>query len=370
MEFSSVHQHNSHHSQTCPMRRLVTEYLLIFPFFVYSLVFFLLSSRIFLLSITSQPSAAEARRAKILAREKDRLLAAKGEKKFEAVSSESVDDSTAALKKERPLAARRNRIAEAAKEKKEEGSEDSPKKIEVPKKTIDEINAEIKANTQKFDADVLAKPKEDSVKKEVVASKEEKKSNAMATSTMMGVVRLILLLVFGACIGYRSALSPGSRMEKIKLLENPSYRGNGNGVDEDGAQQALFNKISGDSDSGSISGATDEDSTGVGLVPWILSYGEGLLEGGFFGASIVWSVSSMLKRPLEKSLGTRSPNSSGIIALLLSIYNHGFQGIFDSMLTSSAEIVLYMLVIVVSGAAFSQLLDVGDGGEQSVINEL
>lgn len=310
-------------------------------------------------------AAAEARRAKILAREKDRLLAAKGEKKFEAVSPESLDESSASLKKERPLAARRNKIAQAAaavqKDKEDVDSENTPVKIEVPKKSIDEINQEIQENTKKFDADMLAKPKEEPLKDEIV-KKEEKKVNVMPTSTMMGVVRLLLLLVFGACIGYRSAISPGSRLEKINLLQNPSTRLINK--DEDLVQQALMNKISGTNGDESIPRAGNGESDGVGFLPWILAYLEGLLEGGFYGASFVWTVSNMLKKPLEKQFGTRSPNSSGIIALLLSIYNHGFQGIFDSFLTSIAEIVFYMLIIMISGATFSHFITIHSGEEQ------
>ena len=288
-----------------------------------------------------------------MARGKDRLLAAKGEKKFEAVSSETLDEPLAELKKERPLAARRNKIAQAAasiETTNDDNSSDTPKKIEVPKKTIDEINQEIEENTKKFDADMLAKPKEEPLQSEIVKKKEGRRENVMATGTMMGVVRLLLLLVVGACIGYRSAVSPGSRVERINLLQNPISQLNTD--DESLAQQALLNKISG-STSSSDTGASD--GTGVGLVPWILGYGEGLLEGGFYGASIIWTVSGMLKSPLEKKFGTRSPNSSGVIALLLSIYNHGFQRIFESILNAFAEIVFYMLVIMVSGAFFSHL---------------
>ena len=296
-------------------------------------------------------------------------MAAKGEKKFEAVSPESLDEPSSSLKKERPLAARRNKIAQAAaaveKDKKDDESENTntPLKIEVPKKSIDEINEEIQENTKKFDADMLAKPKEEPAKDVIVQKKEEKKDNAMPTSIMMSVVRLFLLLVFGACIGYRSAMSPGSRMEKVNLLQNPlSHMAD---KDTDSIQEVQLNKILGGKGADeSVSGVRDEGSTGVGFIPWIAKYLEGLLEGGFYGASIVWTVSNMLKKPLEKSLGTRSPNSSGIIALLLSIYNHGFQGIFDSMLSSFAEIVFYMLVIVISGATFSHLIAAHSGVDQ------
>ena len=299
-----------------------------------------------------------------MAREKDRLLAAKGEKNFEAVSPESLDESSASLKKERPLAARRNKIAQAAaavqKDKEDVDSENTPVKIEVPKKSIDEINQEIQENTKKFDADMLAKPKDEALKDEIV--KKEKKVYVMPTSTMMGVVRLLLLIVFGAFIGYRSAISPGSRLEKINLLQIPSTRLKNK--HEDSVQQALIDKISRTNGEESIPSAGNGESNGVGFLKWILAYLEGLLEGGFYGASIVWTVSNLLKKPLEKQFGTRSPNSSGIIALLLSIYNHGFHGIFDSFLISIAEIVFYMLIIMISGATFSHLIAMHSGEEQ------
>merc|ERR1712146_504409 len=82
------------------------------------------------------------------------------------------------LKKERPLAARRNKIAQAAasiETTNDDNSSDTPKKIEVPKKTIDEINQEIEENTKKFDADMLAKPKEEPLQSEIVKKKRGKK---------------------------------------------------------------------------------------------------------------------------------------------------------------------------------------------------
>ena len=82
------------------------------------------------------------------------------------------------------------------------------------------------------------------------------------------------------------------------------------------------------------------------------------------------SLMSIKKNPHK--IGTKSPNSSGIIAILLSIYNHGFSGIFESILSSTAEIVLYMLAIITVGILTShfviEVVNLGEGNAQ--INEL
>lgn len=114
-------------------------------------------------------AAAAARRAKILAREKDRLQAAKGEKAFESMPSTPTDEGadSPGPSKERPLAARRNKLEAIKLEKEREEEETVPKvdssgmKVPAPdppdimpsdlepkktlviqSKSIDDINAE------------------------------------------------------------------------------------------------------------------------------------------------------------------------------------------------------------------------------------
>lgn len=84
--------------------------------------------------------AAAARRAKILSKDKDRLLAAKGEKVFEATpSTPDAEDAGSIHAKERPLASRRNKIREMT-------DPSAPIPDVAQPDLIDKINEEGKSN--------------------------------------------------------------------------------------------------------------------------------------------------------------------------------------------------------------------------------
>ena len=283
-------------------------------------------------------AAAAARRAKILAKEKDRLLAAKGEGKFE--SDTPTDAAEAALKKERPLAARQRKIASMASTKATLDPDATSaitggeKPMESPKKkTIEEINADVMKNTATFDATYKKEDKDVPVAKKV----QEKVKAVMPTSTLMSLVRLTLLSLLGAFVGYRSALSEESKHEMYLMKTNSKE------VDSVAIEtKKMLGRISGTEDNLIRYNGNDYAFSAVGL-----------LEFGLCGTIIVWFLAYLLKGPLEKAIGTKSPNSSGIISLLLSIYNNGFTPIFEGLLTSVAEIILYMLVVISAGALTS-----------------
>eukprot|EP01035_Chromulina_nebulosa_P020729 gene20729-26873_t len=178
---------------------------------------------------------AEARRAKILARENNRLSAAKGEK--EVVEQEQLDDEK---QKGRPLAARRNLVKtlkssndssssnnlneinessedKTTKQTDEPTDESANKESEVKKEENGEpkliitphstklIEKEIAEKTAKFDKNVL--DKSDSKKKAV---KKPVNPNSLITSPFqvvhaMKIIRLLGVIVIGVIMGYRSA---------------------------------------------------------------------------------------------------------------------------------------------------------------------
>lgn len=322
---------------------------------------------------------AEARRAKILAREKDRLLAAKGEKTFVSsplptlpVSSEdaspkkllnenelssandgAVPDSPAPSEsqntsidgdiplKDRPLAARRNKIKALQDQIEAQGgvassadgsstSDDPPahlvlpsdlektrneksevkiaKEIVIEKKSIDEINAAVAQSTEEFDRTIRSPDKKSIAKKELVTSKNQ--PHVMQTETMMALVRLVLVVLVGTFLGYFGALVGNKK--KLDATVTPS-----------------------------------EGRTWSGI------FGSPM-ECAILGIIVIWVFASLIKRPLEKMLGTRGKASTGIIGLVLSIYNHGYDVLLEGLWSSLGEVVLYMTVVLFAGALTSK----------------
>jgi len=176
---------------------------------------------------------AEARRAKILARESNRISAAKGEN--EVVEQEQFDDEK---QKGRPLAARRNlvkslkssnessssnnlnEINETSEDKKiDESTNESSNKVSEIKKDENEepklvitpqstklIEKEIAEKTAKFDKNVL--DKSDSKNKKAV--KKPVNPNSLLSSPFqvvhaMKIIRLLGVIAIGMIMGYRSA---------------------------------------------------------------------------------------------------------------------------------------------------------------------
>ena len=241
---------------------------------------------------------AAARRAKILAREKDRLLAAKGEKTFESnpldssavsVDADAVKEDSSPVAKERPLAVRRNRvtptkpnadennnISDENKASNDNSLDNSVDDLKIPKKTIDDINAEVAKNTAKFDETVLNNPNALSAKKN-----EEKKASkptpAMTTSTFMSLVRLVLIVSIGSTIGYKSAIS---KETGIKL----------NYVDQNKANP-IYNKL----------GLPDIDAKSRVQFDNINTF-ENPMQYSVLGITVIWIISMVLKSPLEKSV--------------------------------------------------------------------
>jgi hypothetical protein len=63
---------------------------------------------------------------------------------------------------------------------------------------------------------------------------------------------------------------------------------------------------------------------------------------------------SLIKGPLEKMLGTRGKASTGILGLVLSIYNHGYDVLLEGLWSYLGEVVLYMAVVLIAGALTSK----------------
>jgi hypothetical protein len=283
---------------------------------------------------------AEARRAKILAREKDRLLAAKGEKPFASspvpaspvpaspapsaeennVSVEGNEDVSGGSQvaaspapsedlsdvatpfKDRPLAARRNKIKALQEQLEEQGggisatsassSDDPPlilpddlerirnentevkntKEIVIEKKSIDEINAEVARNTQEFDRTLKIEKKPSSSKDLIKAPKVQ--PHAMSTDTMMALVRLVLITLVGTFLGYFGGISGQSRI---------GFSGDTMEADP---EVVLLHARLGDGGTG-----VRRTLSGVFGSP---------MQCAVLGIIIIWVVASLIKGPLEK----------------------------------------------------------------------
>lgn len=185
-------------------------------------------------------------------------------------------------------------------------------------------------NTAKFDEGVLAAPKK--TKDKELTTVPVKVPHAMSTSSFMSLFRLVLICVLGSFIGYKSGVSEESMTELLNYNAMKTL---------DPLHSKLAKPLLSDD---SVKDKVAETSG------W---FSGNMLEMAIFGIITIWLLSSMAKAPLEKIIGTKAPKSSGIIGLLLSIYNEGFKGIFESIFSSFAEMILYIVVIIGSGSLAS-----------------
>lgn len=313
---------------------------------------------------------AEARRAKILAREN---------KKVSAISTDEGDEisvSTEASKpKERPLASRRNLVNKTISSKdnedihesnnnndnKEENSvekEDSVEKIveevketksselesikdkiddksslkpeiKYVKKTLKEIEKEVAENTAKFDANVLKKENDkEKEKKKIVKKKVEIRDN-FQPAAIKRLIRLVFIIIVAYFTAYRTYTSLSS--------------------------SAANNFISNNTDefSQTASPIINNSSAGRTWFGYFGAYFIGQVECVMTAVSLVWWVSSMLNQVVTTKFAPKSAKKEDIMSTLLNLYQNGFEGILEYFFSIFGEFAVYLFSLIVFSVLFS-----------------
>ena len=375
---------------------------------------------------------AEARRAKILAREGTRLLVAKGEK--DSLNEPIVDDEASpSVKRERPLAARRNLVAAATVETKadEGGAEDAVEEkdavtatdaagggtasvpvavaatpdaklaatttttsaateqsptITITSQRTRDIEKEIARNTAKFDENIVKKDG-----KNVVGTKEEEKAKFLKKMALkaakaplqahqaMRFIRMLAVIVLGMVTGYQSATrnmhEVGSFARQQPRTNVADVAGTGATV-VDNARLALGAFISGGGSGGVIphfDGAVSQPavydaSTVPGGRTWF-QWGQNKilrqLECSLTAVGLVWWVTSMLSPMVNKAF-PKQQSSNGLMAMVISFYNNGMEGLIEGVVSRLGELALHLFVTVGTAMVVTFLMG-GGAGEGDVV---
>jgi hypothetical protein len=351
---------------------------------------------------------AEARRAKILAREGTRLLVAKGEK--DSLNEPIVDEEASpSVKRERPLAARRNLVAatkvdeagvEGATEDKTAATTtandtaDAPVPAPVPvaatataaspatdksaataitsQRTRD-IEKEIARNTAKFDENIVKKDE-----KTVIGTKEEEKVKFLKKMALkaakaplqahqaMRFIRLLAIIVLGMVTGYQSATR---NMNEVGSFARQQPRtpvsDAGAGTVVDTARLALGAFISGGSggaiphfDGAVLQPAVYDVPGGRTWFQWGQNKIVRQLECSLTAVGLVWWVTSMLS-PMVSRAFPKQQNSNGIMNMVISFYNNGMEGLIEGVVSRLGELALHLFVTVGTAMAVTFLFGVG-----------
>jgi hypothetical protein len=380
---------------------------------------------------------AEARRAKILAREGTRLLVAKGEKDSinEPVGGDG-EDVAAPKVRERPLAARRNLVAavggaepksdESGKDEKDGTAEpataaetatsaattttapsssgaassssatssDKGPAMTLTSQRTREIEQEIARNTAKFDENVVKKDGN----KEVEKSKEEEKAKVLKKIAMkaakaplqahqvMRFIRVLVIVLLAAVTGYRSATT---NMDEVVAYgrhrpaagaedaARPSTSAAASVGGMDSARQALSAVLGGPSatDVPHFSGAVNQAAQDASDIPggrtwvqWAHSRLLRQLECSLTAVWLVWWVTSLFTSLVGRAFPKQS-KESGLMAVVISLYNHGVDGIVEIVVGRLGELALHVFVTVgtamlvtflLGGAADGTVLDAAE----------
>mmetsp|Transcript_28287 Transcript_28287/g.27124 ORF Transcript_28287/g.27124 Transcript_28287/m.27124 type:complete len:343 (+) Transcript_28287:64-1092(+) len=315
---------------------------------------------------------AEARRAKTLARERDRLKAAKGEK-TDAVSDNAVtaaDGEDAAPKNERPLAARRNLVKKAddleattsSKSNKEPDDSDPPvesiseKKLNLTSQTTKDIEKEIAKNTASYE-----EKQKSEIVPPVVSTVVKKKTVKLVNVPLqpfqvMRFIRVLAIVALGVITGYRSAISNMEEVltykqelsTKVSDVEGRDSLGSFLGVEKD----LSFRKFNGNRNM--MQTGFMEQRTWFG---WARNKVLTQTECTFTAVGVVWWASTVLAPFVTKALPKGPKGGMNIMAVVFSLYNNGFEGVLDTVLARISELALHLLVIIITAIVTTFLVN-------------
>ena len=348
------------------------------------------------------------------------MLVAKGEKESinEPVGGDG-EEAAAPKVRERPLAARRNLVAAAvggAEPKTDDSAKDDEKDETVdattsttaapsssgaassspdkgPAMTLTsqrtrEIEQEIARNTAKFDENVVKKDGN----KEIEQKKEEEKAKILKKIAMkaakaplqahqvMRFIRLLVIVLLAAVTGYQSATTNMHEVvaygrQRPAAAENvaPSSTSatvSGGGIES--ARQALGAFLGGSKANnvphfaGAVHQAAQDASEVPGGRTWVQWAHSRLLrqlECSLTAVWLVWWVTSLFTSLVGRAF-PKQPKESGLMAMVISLYNHGVDGIVEIVVGRLGELALHVFVTV--GTAMLVTFLVGGAADGNV----